>query len=96
MTLQMPINGPDEIVPSTEEPRVSRESMLSCTQCRSRKLKCDRAKPSCARCLKSSEDCTYPNSRRKHTSKKREVEDLKSRLGERALHNEILVQRLKM
>lgn len=54
---------------------------LACVACRSRKLKCDRAKPACARCLKLKVDCAYPESRRKPAFKRRNVIELEARLG---------------
>lgn len=38
-------------------------SRLSCTQCRTRKLKCDRSRPCCGRCIKLGDVCAYPQSR---------------------------------
>ncbi|KAL6416129.1 hypothetical protein AUP68_00342 [Ilyonectria robusta] len=38
-------------------------SQLSCTQCRTRKLKCDRSRPCCGRCIKLGDVCAYPQSR---------------------------------
>lgn len=54
---------------------------LACVACRSRKLKCNRAKPACSRCLKLKVDCAYPESRRKPASKRRNVVELEERLG---------------
>ena len=54
---------------------------LACVSCRSRKLKCDRVKPSCARCLKNSAECVYPEFRRKPAFKRRNVKELEARLG---------------
>lgn len=54
---------------------------LSCVSCRARKLKCCRAKPACARCLKLKIDCVYPESRRKPAFKRKNVKDLEERLG---------------
>lgn len=41
--------------------RKRRRRTMACTQCRSRKLKCDREYPTCSRCLKSKTptQCTY-------------------------------------
>ncbi|KAH7041074.1 uncharacterized protein B0I36DRAFT_19008 [Microdochium trichocladiopsis] len=55
---------------------------LACVACRSRKLKCDRTKPSCTRCLKLKADCMYPESRRKPTFKRRNVKELEARLAQ--------------
>lgn len=54
---------------------------LACIACRSRKLKCDRIKPACTRCLKLKAGCTYPESRRKPAFKRRNVKELEERLG---------------
>ena len=68
-------NGPDGAgPPQTAE-------ALSCVSCRSRKLKCDRTKPACARCKKVNNECVYPESRRKPAFKRRNVKELEARLG---------------
>ncbi|KAJ5692465.1 hypothetical protein N7462_001888 [Penicillium macrosclerotiorum] len=45
----------------TERPRKRRRRTMACTQCRSRKLRCDREYPACGRCVKSRTPtkCTY-------------------------------------
>ncbi|KAI0597688.1 fungal-specific transcription factor domain-containing protein [Biscogniauxia sp. FL1348] len=53
---------------------------LSCVECRTRKLKCDKAKPICTRCAKASAECVYPESRRKPTFRRRNVRELEARL----------------
>ncbi|KAK4123274.1 hypothetical protein N657DRAFT_664318 [Parathielavia appendiculata] len=55
---------------------------LACVSCRSRKLKCDRQKPVCARCAKSNAECVYPESRRKPAFKRRNVRELEERLAQ--------------
>ncbi|ROT35926.1 hypothetical protein SODALDRAFT_54461 [Sodiomyces alkalinus F11] len=55
---------------------------LACVTCRSRKLKCDRVKPACGRCLKANGDCVYPESRRKPAAKRRNVRELEERLAQ--------------
>lgn len=47
--------------PQAERPRKRRRRTMACTQCRSRKLRCDRDYPTCGRCLKSRTPtkCTY-------------------------------------
>lgn len=47
--------------PQAERPRKRRRRTMACTQCRSRKLRCDREYPTCGRCLKSKTPtkCTY-------------------------------------
>ncbi|EHK47513.1 hypothetical protein TRIATDRAFT_52152 [Trichoderma atroviride IMI 206040] len=54
---------------------------LACVSCRARKLKCDRTKPACTRCVKVNNECVYPESRRKPTFKRRNVKELEARLG---------------
>lgn len=54
---------------------------LACVACRARKLKCDRAKGACNRCVKIETRCVYPESRRKPTFKRRNVKELEARLG---------------
>ncbi|KAL2164079.1 hypothetical protein VTH06DRAFT_3293 [Thermothelomyces fergusii] len=55
---------------------------LACVTCRSRKLKCDRQKPVCARCAKAGGECVYPESRRKPATKRRSVKELEERLAQ--------------
>ncbi|KID73166.1 Citrinin biosynthesis transcriptional activator mrl3 [Metarhizium brunneum] len=55
---------------------------LACVTCRSRKLKCDRSKPSCTRCHKVGGECVYPESRRKPTFKRRNVKEIEARLAQ--------------
>lgn len=54
--------------------------MLSCSACRVRKLKCNRARPACARCVEFGRDCAYPKRKRKPTDR-RNLEGLATRLG---------------
>ena len=54
---------------------------LACVSCRARKLKCDRIKPVCSRCVRADNECVYPESRRKPTFKRRNVRELEARLG---------------
>ena len=54
---------------------------LACVSCRARKLKCDRTKPACSRCVRVENECVYPESRRKPTFKRRNVKELEARLG---------------
>ncbi|KAL6788086.1 hypothetical protein J3E68DRAFT_415971 [Trichoderma sp. SZMC 28012] len=44
--------------------------MLSCLACRVRKLKCNRARPACARCVELGRDCAYPKRKRKPSDRK--------------------------
>ena len=55
-------NGiPDDLALSRTRTRVSR----ACTRCRSRKDKCDGARPSCAACRASNQPCSYEPSTKK-------------------------------
>ncbi|RFN49673.1 hypothetical protein FIE12Z_6025 [Fusarium flagelliforme] len=64
------------------EPEISRTEPLACVSCRARKLKCDRVKPACTRCVKVSNGCVYPESRRKPNFKRRNVKELEARLAQ--------------
>ncbi|KAH9884481.1 hypothetical protein F4778DRAFT_800107 [Xylariomycetidae sp. FL2044] len=55
---------------------------LSCVSCRTRKLRCDRTKPICARCARVNGECVYPESRRKPAFKRRNVKELEARLAQ--------------
>ncbi|KAG6059423.1 hypothetical protein E4U17_006328 [Claviceps sp. LM77 group G4] len=55
---------------------------LACVGCRSRKLKCDRAKPACTRCRNLGGGCVYPEARRKPTFKRRNVKEIEARLAQ--------------
>ncbi|PKS05648.1 hypothetical protein jhhlp_008167 [Lomentospora prolificans] len=55
---------------------------LSCLACRARKLKCDRAKPSCSRCAKLRDSCEYPSSRRRNVGARKTVKDLEDRIAQ--------------
>jgi hypothetical protein len=63
-------------------PETSKTEPLACVSCRARKLKCDRTKPACTRCVKVSNDCVYPESRRKPNFKRRNVKELEARLAQ--------------
>ncbi|KAK8113673.1 hypothetical protein PG999_005742 [Apiospora kogelbergensis] len=56
---------------------------LACVTCRARKLKCNRVKPACSRCVRVRGECVYPESRRKPAFKRRNVKELEARLGRR-------------
>ncbi|GKT46706.1 citrinin biosynthesis transcriptional activator ctnR [Colletotrichum spaethianum] len=55
---------------------------LACVTCRFRKLKCDRVRPACSRCLKVKGECVYPESRRKPAFKRKNVKELEERLAQ--------------
>ncbi|KAK5989095.1 Citrinin biosynthesis transcriptional activator mrl3-like protein [Cladobotryum mycophilum] len=75
-------------LPQQQQPEASAASSssatepLACVSCRSRKLKCDRTKPACTRCVKVKNECVYPESRRKPTFKRRNVKELEARLAQ--------------
>ncbi|KAK4041235.1 hypothetical protein C8A01DRAFT_14989 [Parachaetomium inaequale] len=55
--------------------------LLSCAQCRSRKLKCDRKRPICGRCVKQNETCSYPGLRQRALGRRKTVRDLEERIA---------------
>lgn len=55
---------------------------LSCAQCRGRKLRCDRKRPRCNRCLEKGETCTYPEIRQRNLGRRKTVRDLEERIEE--------------
>ncbi|EEU36625.1 uncharacterized protein NECHADRAFT_51679 [Fusarium vanettenii 77-13-4] len=54
---------------------------LSCFQCRARKVKCDRLKPTCSRCVRLGDECAFPNSRQRRTTRKKNPVTLEARLA---------------
>ncbi|PVH92276.1 hypothetical protein DM02DRAFT_544014 [Periconia macrospinosa] len=46
--------------PAAKRPRVS----MACRRCRTRKVRCNGGKPTCANCQESSEPCVYDETRR--------------------------------
>ncbi|KAK3348734.1 binuclear zinc transcription factor [Lasiosphaeria hispida] len=61
--------------------QILRTSLLSCLQCRDRKIKCDRKKPCCMRCANLGYECVFPGSRQKPTAKRSNVSELETRLA---------------
>ncbi|KAL1968192.1 hypothetical protein VTN77DRAFT_2027 [Rasamsonia byssochlamydoides] len=57
----MDIRVPEQEPQLETRPRKRRRRTVACTQCRTRKLKCDREYPTCSRCIKSGTPakCTY-------------------------------------
>ncbi|KAI5922443.1 fungal-specific transcription factor domain-containing protein [Camillea tinctor] len=55
---------------------------FSCTQCRARKLKCDRVKPSCGRCVKTDASCVYPSSRKPPPGRWKKIRELEAKLAQ--------------
>lgn len=47
-----------------------RRSVVSCTECRRKKQKCDEIKPSCTQCLKSGVSCVYNKTKYSQNNKK--------------------------
>jgi hypothetical protein len=54
---------------------------LSCVQCRSRKLRCDRRRPICERCSRQNEKCSYPGLRQRALGRRKTVRELEERIG---------------
>jgi hypothetical protein len=84
---------PQEKGSAAEPPK---KKIISCIQCRRRKLKCDRAKPSCGTCARLQHQCVYPEGRMKSTTKRRNVKDLEARLAqvESLLNSEVSAKSL--
>ncbi|KAL2157233.1 hypothetical protein VTH06DRAFT_6273 [Thermothelomyces fergusii] len=57
-------------------------ALLACIRCRSRKLKCDRKRPRCNRCVKRDEACSYPGSRQRGLGSRKTVRELEERIEE--------------
>ncbi|KAI1064828.1 hypothetical protein LB507_001088 [Fusarium sp. FIESC RH6] len=54
---------------------------FSCHQCRKSKLKCDRTRPCCGRCLKQNYECIYSNSRQPYRARNRgQTKELEAKL----------------
>ncbi|KAJ3724820.1 hypothetical protein EV361DRAFT_605902 [Lentinula raphanica] len=75
-----PLPQPHVATPQTRQetsqqrkrPKYTR-SKTGCLTCRVKKIKCDEAKPTCARCLHGQRDCTWPEgvpARKKSTARK--------------------------
>ncbi|PNP55584.1 hypothetical protein THARTR1_04108 [Trichoderma harzianum] len=71
-----------EVQPDASAAAMQGMEPLACVSCRARKLKCDRTKPACTRCVKVKNECVYPESRRKPTFKRRNVKELEARLAQ--------------
>jgi hypothetical protein len=57
----------DPLEPPAKKPRTRAKRGASCRVCRQRKLKCDGVKPTCSRCVKSSDpDCIYDKERHEY------------------------------
>ncbi|CAM1504778.1 Fc.00g023690.m01.CDS01 [Cosmosporella sp. VM-42] len=67
----------------TTEPGRTKELTISqsCERCRIRKVKCDRAKPSCSWCLRHDRPCLYRERRRPGGGDMQKNIDLENRLG---------------
>ncbi len=62
---------------------MSQPEIMSCNACRDRKLKCDRNKPSCGKCLRTGRECTYPERKTAAIGSRRNyAKALEARLGE--------------
>ncbi|KAL2201934.1 hypothetical protein CC79DRAFT_1315584 [Sarocladium strictum] len=55
---------------------------LSCSRCRSRKLRCDRVRPACGRCVGQSVPCSYPTTRHHAVGQRKSVRELEERIGQ--------------
>ncbi|KAK7970281.1 binuclear zinc transcription factor [Apiospora saccharicola] len=73
---------PPPIVVGEDSPEEQTTEALACVTCRARKLKCNRVKPACSRCVRVKGECVYPESRRKPAFKRRNVKELEARLAQ--------------
>src|SRR4051794_35333707 len=71
----------EQAQPSRRHESGEAHALLSCARCRSRKLKCDRKRPQCDRCLKQSEPCSYPGLRQRGLGPRKTVRELEERIG---------------
>ncbi|KAK1638757.1 hypothetical protein BDP81DRAFT_514203 [Colletotrichum phormii] len=55
-------------------------NQFPCTQCRTRKLWCDRVRPRCGRCSRLGDSCDYPQSRRANVGRRKRVHELEAKL----------------
>ncbi|RGP74245.1 hypothetical protein FLONG3_6157 [Fusarium longipes] len=72
------------------ESHSTNKAPFSCHRCRKSKLKCDRTRPCCSRCLKQNYDCVYSDSRQPYRGINRgQARDLETKLErlERLLQN---------
>ena len=73
---------PTKWTPSADRPFLALAiTTMSCTSCRWRKLKCDRARPCCGTCCKLRNECQYLERKKKIVLKTRSVKQLEARLG---------------
>ncbi|KAH6706351.1 fungal-specific transcription factor domain-containing protein [Leptodontidium sp. MPI-SDFR-AT-0119] len=56
--------------------------IMSCLECRNRKLKCDRKQPVCGKCQRTHRECRYPERRIHKGTRRRDTKILEARLGE--------------
>lgn len=58
-------------------------SLFACSECKTRKVKCDRTKPICNRCTKDHASCHYPTSRKRplQLPSRPRLHELENRLG---------------
>src|SRR6187549_3042720 len=55
--------------------------LLSCANCRQRKIKCDRNPPRCLQCAKSELDCVFPSRKRTQRPRRLRHNELLSRIS---------------
>ncbi|KAH8799745.1 fungal-specific transcription factor domain-containing protein [Xylogone sp. PMI_703] len=58
------------------------EKIISCINCRKRKLKCNRVKPACTTCLRAGLSCEYPERKKIAGSRRRNMRELEARLAQ--------------
>ncbi|KAH7381868.1 fungal-specific transcription factor domain-containing protein [Cadophora sp. MPI-SDFR-AT-0126] len=55
--------------------------IMSCRECRNRKVKCDRRQPDCGQCERARRECCYPERRIAKGNRRRDTQMLEARLG---------------
>ncbi|OTA68758.1 hypothetical protein K449DRAFT_412491 [Hypoxylon sp. EC38] len=69
-----------DLQPTANKPPVSQPKPLSCTNCRTRKLKCSRQQP-CSHCVRSGAECVFPTRKRIRKPRKNKNSELLQRLS---------------
>ncbi|PVH69740.1 hypothetical protein DL98DRAFT_438392, partial [Cadophora sp. DSE1049] len=56
--------------------------IMSCLECRNRKLKCDRRQPHCGKCQRAHRECCYPERKISKGTRRRDTKILEARLAQ--------------
>ena len=68
---------------SAMDPVDSPSSPFACSECKTRKVKCDKTKPTCHRCIRDGAGCHYPTARKRPPPlpSRPQVQEMENRLG---------------